>query len=549
MIRLLFLLFIAFASLVSNAQTSFRNIVTQDIDPKEKNVLLTGNLSSFDYTKVASCKEVETLKLIATTNLNLDLLFQQCKTLSELREVDIIGCGISVVPNSIRSLNRIQVLNLRDNLLRGFPDSIAALTSLKVLELSHNSYLYDSDVYDKIKGMKIERLDFSDSGLFGIDEKIGDVKSLLSIDFSGNDIKSLPKSLSQLSLLSVDLSENQHLDTGMVFKQLASQKNLESLRLAQCELSYISEDICALKSLKLLDLSGNVLKMLPQNIGNLSLLEDLNLGMVNLGFRMNLLTSLPTTFSNLTNLKRLDLSSNQLSILPFGMNNLTNLEYLDLKQNQLPDFPSSLTKCNSLRYLNLNGNNLIFIPETVGDLTSLVELRLDNNFFNRFDKKIKLLPESIGKLVNLKILTLRDNVIESLPSSIGNLKNLELLDLRDNLLSSLPESICSMPKLTYLDLKTNELASLPRCFEKMISITDLNLSMNPTLKSEYYMTAILGFPNLKYLDVSYNNLTREQLTPFLNAKPNCKVINKNTRQVEKEKPNQGDFKFEKPAGK
>jgi hypothetical protein len=100
-----------------------------------------------------------------------------------------------------------------------------------------------------------------------------------------------------------------------------------------------------------------------------------------------------------------------------------------------------------------------------------------------------------------------------------------------------------------LDLKTNELASLPRCFEKMNTLTDLNLSMNPSLKSDYYMTAIQQFSNLKYLELSYNNLTKEQLTPFLNAMPNCKVINKNTRQVEKEKLNQGEFKFEKPAGK
>ncbi|MFN8316114.1 MAG: hypothetical protein U0T32_06685 [Chitinophagales bacterium] len=549
MTRLLFVFTIAFVSFTCSAQNVFQNIVSQEIDGKEKQVLLTGNLAAFNYTKIAACKELEILKVSAASNLNLDLLFQQCRGLNSLKEVDLIGCGISVIPNSIRFLNGVELLNLRDNLLRSFPDSITALKSLKTLELSHNSYLYDSDVYDKIAGMHIERLDFSDSGLFGIDEKIGNVKSLIEIDFSGNDIKSLPKSLSQLSLSIVDLSENQHLDTGKVFKQLVAHQNLQSLNLAQCELSYISEDLGALKSLKYLDLSGNVLKSLPQSIGNLILLEDLNLGMVNLGFRMNLLTSLPSSFSNLTHLKRLDLSSNQLNILPSGMENLIYLEYLDLKQNQLPDFPTSLTKCKSLRYLNLNGNNLISIPETVGDLSVLEELRLDNNFFNRFDKKIKLIPESIGKLSKLKVLTLRDNVIEHLPSSIGNLKNLELLDLRDNLLSDLPESICSLTKLTYLDLKTNELASLPRCFEKMNTLTDLNLSMNPSLKSDYYMTAIQQFSNLKYIDLSYNNLTKEQLMPFLNAMPNCKVINKNTRQAEKEKPNQGEFKFEKPAGK
>jgi Leucine-rich repeat (LRR) protein len=409
--------------------------------------------------------------------------------------------------------------------------------------------LYDSDVYDKIKGMKIERLDFSDSGLFGIDEKIGDIKSLKAIDFSGNDIKYLPQSLANLSLLAVDLSENQHLDTGKIFKQLLAQQYLESLRLGQCELSYISEDIGVLKSLKQLDLSGNILKSLPQSIGNLILLEDLNLGMVNLGFRMNLLTSLPATFSNLTHLKRLDLSSNQLGLLPIGIEKLEKLEYIDLRQNQLRDFPSSLTKCKSLRYLNLNGNNLISIPEDIGGLAELEELRLDNNFFNRFDKKIKTVPESIGKLTKLKVLTLRDNVIESIPSSIGNLHKIVFLDLRDNLLSSLPESICSLHNLRYLDLKTNELTSLPKCFEQMVGLNDLNLSMNPNLRSEYYLPAIMQLKELKYLDVSYNNMTKEQLMPFLNAFPNCKVINKNTRQVGKEKPNQGDFKFEKPAGK
>lgn len=549
MTRLLFVFTIVFVSFTCSSQIVFRNIVSQEIDGKEKHVLLTGNLAAFNYTKVAACKELEILKITAASNLNLELLFQQCKGLTSLKELHIIGCGISAIPNTIRFLSGIETLNLRDNLLHSFPDSIAALKSLKVLELSHNSYLYDSDVYDRIVGLHIERLDFSDSGLFGVDEKIGNVKSLISIDFSGNDIKSLPKSLSQLSLQAVDLSENQHLDTGKIFKQLVAQQNLQSLNLAQCELSHISEDLGALKSLKYLNLSGNVLKNLPQSIGNLILLEDLNLGMVNLGFRMNLLTSLPASFSNLTHLKRLDLSSNQLNILPSGIENLTNLEYLDLKQNQLPDFPVSLTKCKSLRYLNLNGNNLISIPESVGDLTALEELRLDNNFFNRFDKKIKLIPESIGKLTKLKVLTLRDNVIEHLPSSIGGLINLELLDLRDNLLSELPESICALGKLTYLDLKTNELTSLPRCFEKMKTLTDLNLSMNPSLKSDYYLTAVQQLSNLKYLDVSYNNLTKDQLTPFLNAMPNCKVINKNTRQLEKEKPNQGEFKFETPAGR
>jgi len=32
--------------------------------------------------------------------------------------------------------------------------------------------------------------------------------------------------------------------------------------------------------------------------------------------------------------------------------------------------------------------------------------------------------------------------------------------------------------------------------------------------------------HLEFLDLSYNNITKEQITPLRNALPNCKVINR-----------------------
>jgi hypothetical protein len=45
------------------------------------------------------------------------------------------------------------------------------------------------------------------------------------------------------------LSENQHLDTGKVFKQLVAQQNLQSADIwLQASLSQISEDLGALRA-------------------------------------------------------------------------------------------------------------------------------------------------------------------------------------------------------------------------------------------------------------------------------------------------------------
>lgn len=88
------------------------------------------------------------------------------------------------------------------------------------------------------------------------------------------------------------------------------------------------KDILSLKRVHSLDLSNNILTVLPKNFTLLTHLTKLDLS-------KNELTELPEDFGNLVKLKHLDLYRNQLQHLPLSFSKLKNLKWLDLKDNPL----------------------------------------------------------------------------------------------------------------------------------------------------------------------------------------------------------------------
>ena len=97
--------------------------------------------------------------------------------------------------------------------------------------------------------------------------------------------------------------------------------------------------------------------------------------------------------------------------------------------------PETIGNLSNLTILWLEENNLTELPESIGNLSSLTNLVL------RFNQVVSL-PESIGDLSNLTYLDCGYNALESIPSSIGDLQVLEYLWLFDNNLSSLPSTLC-----------------------------------------------------------------------------------------------------------
>ncbi|KAK9309863.1 hypothetical protein QLX08_000665 [Tetragonisca angustula] len=166
------------------------------------------------------------------------------------------------------------------------------------------------------------------------DRQILKLQSLKVLNLSNNQISSLPKELGTLQHLQELILSQNRLDKALKWTWL--------------------DQIAIRSNLKLLDMSNNLLRRLPEQIGKLG-------SLVNLKISQNMLSYLPQSLGKLYNLKYLDLSKNNLHYLPGSMRNL-HLISLDVSNNDFPfvdsysmckiDVPS-LTECAARSFLKI----------------------------------------------------------------------------------------------------------------------------------------------------------------------------------------------------
>jgi len=136
--------------------------------------------------------------------------------------------------------------------------------------------------------------------------------------------------------------------------------------------------------------------------------------------------------------------------------NVGNLEYLDLSFHGILVLPENMGDLDFLKELNLKNNLIEMLPESFSQMDSLLILKLHNNMLSS-------LPEDIGNLENLKKLFLPGNQLTSIPDSIGELQNLKILNLQQNLLTSLPSTICDLPEDCTIKIDDNCIAGNYDC--------------------------------------------------------------------------------------
>jgi internalin A len=132
--------------------------------------------------------------------------------------------------------------------------------------------------------------------------------------------------------------------------------------------------------------------------------------------------------------RKLDLSLLKLSTLPEAIGQLSQLQELNLFGNQLSTLPEAIWQLSHLQELDLSGNQLSTLPETIGQLSQLQRLFLSSN-------QLSALPEAISRLSQLQGLYLSNNQLSTLPEAVERLERLEKLFLHGNPGLGLPEEV------------------------------------------------------------------------------------------------------------
>lgn len=294
-----------------------------------------------------------------------------------MRVLDLSGCSIQKLPDSIghlKQLRYLKALGIKDKMI---PNCITKLSKLIFLSISGSS------------------------AILTLPKSIGEMESLMYIDLSGcSGLKELPESFGKLKkLIHLDLSNCSNV-TG-VSESLESLINLKYLNLSYCrnigQLPEVMGNLSKLVYLNLSSCSYMKGRLETEVLGTLTKLEYLNLSTehfyterlaqglnslinlkyLNLSGSLNYLgSSIDISFLGcLNNLEHLVLSKNIYLngvVLPDCFDTLKKLHTLDLSDCPLlSSLPASIGKADSLKFVNLNGSDLSKVPQWNKNLLTL----------------------------------------------------------------------------------------------------------------------------------------------------------------------------------
>ncbi|TFW31054.1 leucine-rich repeat-containing protein kinase family protein [Duganella callida] len=165
-------------------------------------------------------------------------------------------------------------------------------------------------------------------------------------------------------------------------------------------------------------------------------------GITRLSLRCGLTEFPREIFALADSLEILDLTGNALTALPDDLHRLHKLSILFCSENQFTELPASLGACPALSMVGFKANRIRTVPATA--------LPAQLRWLVLTDNAIEQLPEALGERPLLQKLMLAGNRLRALPASMAQLDRLELLRISSNRLDALPDWLLSLPRLRWL---------------------------------------------------------------------------------------------------
>ena len=152
-------------------------------------------------------------------------------------------------------------------------------------------------------------------------------------------------------------------------------------------------------------------------------------------------------------LEVLNLSGNSLSELPDDLSRLSNLRVLFCSENRFTQLPEVLSSCVHLEMVGFKANHIREVaPAAISPGLRWLILT---------DNQVSALPASISNCTRLQKLMLAGNQLADLPEEMRGCVGLELLRISANRFQALPQWLLQLPRLTWLAFGGNPLSAVP----------------------------------------------------------------------------------------
>ena len=385
------------------------------------------------------------LRKLHLTRNRLEEFPEVITELTQLEYLDVGNNMIRKLPESIGNLTKLERFLCYVNYLDTLPESFGDLESLLLLSVTYNKF----KVFPRplLRCRNLSELRFARCLLTSVPEEVSELTSLTMFDFRGNYLTEVPESISEMeSLLHVSVSGNR-LDT------LPKMGNVRtSLSAARNGLTRLPKDMCS--NVELVFLAGNKLRALEEGLGLTRACH--------IQLHGNVLRQLPQDVGTWERVTKLSLSSNELESLPDAIGNLVNCVELQLARNRLCELPDTICSMRRLERLNLRGNRLVSLPNKLLNMAMLRVLNVSFNLLTTLppaSSRAGQVPAPIRELVAAHNL-LRNDVWKALSSLVargswrvssaasGRNRQLRVLNLGYNRITTImPVVFCSLSVL------------------------------------------------------------------------------------------------------
>lgn len=428
-----------------------------------------------------------------------------------LKELKLGNNGISGnLPLSVVELPYLEVLELQANRLLVLPEAIRGLVNLRVLNVSHNQ-LTDLPM-EALQQLPLQDLDASNNALIGSLFPLGgsaEHRTLRSLNVANNSLAALTF-LEQfdLPLLQTLNVTNNHL---AAMQPLHGCPGLITLSAGENKVSEMPSGFTELTRLRHVNFSSNELRMLPSAIANMESLESLVLAANPLQVKKYL--TMPAA-----DIKR-DLRAR---LEPESINGELDSATNHASDDQRPgsEAPGMKWTLKPNGVLDLSGQGLT--NDVQMDLAAFLEVNDVRQLHLQNNKITEILP-ALVLAPNVRVLDLSNNPLEA-DHLIDRLElpSLQELQLRNCSLTSLGQLLANLdaPKLHTLDVSANRLAGpVPMLREAFPHLTtflarDNRFSDISVQELQGLQTVNLASNNLQQLPAEIGLLWHEGLKSF-----------------------------------